>query len=271
MNVKKMVALVSSALMALTLGACAGHSASNTPENDGAKAKGDTFIVGFDAEFPPFGFKDKTGKFTGFDLDLAQEVAKRNGWEFQPQPIAWDAKDVELNSGQIDCIWNGFTMTGREDKYTWSKPYVNNAIIFVTKADSGIKTTADLAGKVVNVQQDSSGLAALEDPANAALTGSFAALDQVADYNTALLNLEAGSADAVAMDSTVAEYKVKQLGADKFTVLDPGFAGEKYAVGFALNATALRDQVQSTLDEMAADGTLAQIAEKWGEQSNLIK
>ncbi|MCI5826498.1 MAG: amino acid ABC transporter substrate-binding protein [Arcanobacterium sp.] len=270
MAMKKIAALIAGLALAFSLTACSGAPKA-APTNGGAKAQGDSFVVGFDAEFPPFGFKDNSGKFVGFDLDLAQEVAKRNGWEYKPQPIAWDSKDAELGSGQIDCIWNGFTMTGREDKYAWSKPYVNNKIVFVVKADSGIAKPADLAGKVVDVQKDSSGLAALQDPANKALTDSFSTLTQVDDYNTALTDLTAGATAAVAMDSTVAEYKIKQLGADKFTVIDPGFKAEAYGVGFALGKEKLRDQVQKTLDEMAADGTLQKIAEKWGEQGALVK
>ena len=128
-------------------------------------------------------------------MDLAQEVCARNGWELVKQPIDWDSKDMELNSGSIDCIWNGFTMTGREDDYTWSKPYVDNSIVVVVKEGSGIEKKEDLAGKVVAVQADSSGLAALTDEEdneeNLKLAASFSDLQQVADYNTAFMNLEA--------------------------------------------------------------------------------
>ena len=118
----------------------------------GAKAEGDKFIVGFDASFPPYGYKNEDGEYVGFDLDLAQEVCKRNGWEYQARPIDWDAKDMELNSGTIDCIWNGFTITGREDEYTWSDPYVDNSQVVVVKADSDIQELDDLADKTVVVQ-----------------------------------------------------------------------------------------------------------------------
>jgi len=78
-----------------------------------------TFVVGFDAEFPPYGYLDEaSGEYKGFDLDVAREVCKRRGWTFKAQPIDWDSKDSELKTGAIDCIWNGFTINGREDKYT---------------------------------------------------------------------------------------------------------------------------------------------------------
>ena len=123
------------------------------------------------------------GSYVGFDLDLAQEVCDRNGWELVKQPVDWNSKDMELNSGSIDCIWNGFTMTGREDKYTFSDPYVDNSIVFVVLADSDIQTKDDLAGKVVVTQADSSALAALtseeDNEENLALAASFASLEQV--------------------------------------------------------------------------------------------
>ena len=97
------------------------------------KKSGDKFTVGFDQDFPPMGFVGDDGEYTGFDLELAQEVCKRQGWKYVAKPIAWDSKDAELKSGGIDCIWNGFTMDGREDKYTWSKPYLNNEQVFVVR------------------------------------------------------------------------------------------------------------------------------------------
>ena len=171
-----------------------------------------TFTVGFDAEFPPYGYKDESGEYVGFDLDLAQEVCNRNGWTLVKQPIDWDSKDMELNSGTISCIWNGFTMDGREDEYTWSSAYVDNSQVVVVRADSGITKLSDLAGKVVVVQADSSALAAFTgedaEEANRALAASFQSLQQVSDYNSAFMNLESGSVDAVCMDIGVAKYEI---------------------------------------------------------------
>jgi len=221
-----------------------------------------SLTVGFDANFPPYGYMDENGEYIGFDLDLAQEVCDRLGWELIKQPIDWDSKDMELSSGSIDCIWNGFTYNGREEEYTWTTPYVDNSQVFVVAADSEIKAAADLAGKVVNVQADSSALAALEDEANAELTGSFAEMIQVPEYNTAFMNLEAGAADAVALDVGVANYQIASRG-DAFVILEEPLATEVYAVGFLLGNEALRDLVQEQLDAMAADGKFAEIAEKW--------
>ena len=264
---KKVIAIAAAALMLLTLLAGCGNNAT-TPDN-GEQTQTKTFTVGFDAEFPPYGYQDENGEYVGFDLDLAAEVCARNGWELVKKPINWDSKDMELETELIDCIWNGFTINGREDKYTWSTPYVDNSQVVVVGKESGIASYADLAGKIVAVQADSSALAALtenEDGSNdenIALAESFEKLVEVPDYNTAFMNLEAGAVDAIAMDIGVAQYQLEQRG-DAFVILDGTLAAEQYGIGFKLGNTELRDAVQKTLDEMAADGTFAKIAEKWG-------
>ena len=266
-------AVLMAAAMVFTMAGCGSSKDADTSaktetktEDSKDKEKSDKqFIVGFDAEYPPYGYKDDNGEYVGFDLDLAQEVCARNGWELVKQPIDWDSKDMELNSGSIDCIWNGFTMTGREDDYTWSKPYVDNSIVVVVKEGSGIEKKEDLAGKVVAVQADSSGLAALTDEEdneeNLKLAASFSDLQQVADYNTAFMNLEAGAVDAIVVDIGVADYQLESR--TGFAMLDDKIRTEQYAVGFKLGNEELRDQVQSTLDEMVKDGTFDDIAKKW--------
>ena len=266
-------AVLMAAAMVLTMAGCgsskdADTSAKKETKTEDSKDKENSdkqFIVGFDAEYPPYGYKDDNGEYVGFDLDLAQEVCARNGWELVKQPIDWDSKDMELNSGSIDCIWNGFTMTGREDDYTWSKPYVDNSIVVVVKEGSGIEKKEDLAGKVVAVQADSSGLAALTDEEdneeNLKLAASFSDLQQVADYNTAFMNLEAGAVDAIVVDIGVADYQLESR--TGFAMLDDKIRTEQYAVGFKLGNEELRDQVQSTLDEMVKDGTFDDVAKKW--------
>ena len=266
-------AVLMAAAMVFTMAGCgsskdADTSAKKETKTEDSKDKENSdkqFIVGFDAEYPPYGYKDDNGEYVGFDLDLAQEVCARNGWELVKQPIDWDSKDMELNSGSIDCIWNGFTMTGREDDYTWSKPYVDNSIVVVVKEGSGIEKKEDLAGKVVAVQADSSGLAALTDEEdneeNLKLAASFSDLQQVADYNTAFMNLEAGAVDAIVVDIGVADYQLESR--TGFVMLDDKIRTEQYAVGFKLGNEELRDQVQSTLDEMLKDGTFDYIEKKW--------
>ena len=232
------------------------------PETEASEAgaAGGTFTVGFDQEFPPMGYVGDDGEYTGFDLEVAEEVAKRLGMEFVPQPVDWAAKDMELESGNIDCIWNGFTMTGREDDYTWTEAYMANQQVFVVTAESGIKTLADLAGKVVEVQAESSAEAALKDDPD--LTGTFGTLQTTPDYNTAFMDLQMGAVDAIAMDEVVARFQIEQRQVD-FIVLDETLAAENYAVGFKKGNDTLKDQVQEQLEALAADGTLAKISEKW--------
>ena len=226
-----------------------------------------TFIVGFDAEFPPYGYKDDNGEYVGFDLSLAQEVCNRRGWTLVKQPIDWDSKDMELNSGAIDCIWNGFTMNGRESAYTWSVPYVDNSQVVIVKKDSGIGRLQELADKTVVVQADSSALAAFtgEDATeeNMALCESFKELQQVSDYNSAFMNLESGMVDAICMDIGVANYQVKSRG-DKFVILEEQVSSEAYGIGFKLGNETLRDQVEETLQDMVFDGTFDEVAKEWG-------
>ena len=279
---KRVVCAALVSIMTMSLAACSGGAASAPAETKAesteakteaaettekaaeaegeTKAEGGTLIVGFDQDFPPMGFMGDDGEYTGFDLELAQEAAKRLGLEYKPQPIAWDAKDMELESGNIDCIWNGFTMTGREDGYTWSEPYMENSQVFVVAGDSGIKSQADLAGKVVECQVDSSAEAALKEVPD--LTATFAQLLTTADYNTAFMDLEQGAVDAIAMDVVVAGCQISQRNAD-FVILEDSLAAEEYAIGFKKGNTELKDKVQGALEEMAADGTLKTISEKW--------
>lgn len=280
---KRLWMLTMAAAAAFALSGCSSDSGASQSEaadtavqeqtaeegtEEGTESAGGTLIVGFDQEFPPMGFMAEDGSYTGFDLDLAQEAAKRLGLEYKAQPIAWDSKDMELESGNIDCIWNGFTITGRENDYEWTEAYMDNAQVFVVYADSGIETLADLAGKVVECQADSSALAALNEDQE--LIATFAQLLTTADYNSALMDLEQGAVDAVAMDVVVASYQIQQRDAD-FVILDETLSSEAYAVGFKKGSTELRDAVQGALEEMAADGTMKEISEKWfGEDLTVI-
>ena len=282
---KRLLSAVMASAMVLSLAACGGAktettAAETTAEKkeetttagttaaETAEAAGGTLIVGFDQDFPPMGFVGDNGEYTGFDLDLAKEVASRLGLEYKAQPVAWDSKDMELESGNIDCIWNGFTITGREDDYTWTTPYVANKQVFVVANDSDIKSQADLAGKVVEVQADSSAEAALKE--NQDLANTFGQLLTTPDYNTAFMDLEQGAVDAVAMDVIVAGYQIKQRNAD-FKILDDSLSEEEYGIGFKKGNTELRDKVQGALEEMAADGTLAKISDEWfGEDVTTI-
>ena len=263
-------ALAAAALTCLSLAACGGTPAST--DGSAAAASGSaataadevtTFTVGFDQSYPPYGFVGDDGEFTGFDLDLAAEVCDRNGWELKLEPVDWDAKDTLLNSGAITCIWNGFTMEGREDDYAFSEPYMLNGQVIVVRADSGITSWDDLAGKTVITQVDSAALDVLEGD-QADLAATFASLETIGDYNTAFMQLESGAVDAVACDLSIAAYQMA-ANPDAYVQLDEMLSSEHYAVGFAKDNQELADKVTDTLRELDADGTVQELCNKYAE------
>ncbi len=254
-NKKLLVCVLAAAMTAGMLTGC------------GSKSDDKTFIVGFDAEYPPYGYMDDNGEYTGFDLELAQAVCDMEGWTLEKKPIEWNSKDMELESGAIDCIWNGFTVDGREDDYTWSQAYVDNSQVIVVAEDSGINSLADLAGKTVGVQAASAALTLLQED-QADLAATFAGIQEFADYNSAFVELQAGSVDAVAMDIGVANYQIKTRG-EGYKILSEVLNSEKYAVGFKKGNTELRDIVDADLTKLAEDGTIAKLAEKY-DISDLI-
>ena len=275
--IKKVLGLSMTAVMILGMTACGGSSTDSSSSASSSKSSSTTsasssstetgvedgkFTVGFDAEYPPYGYKDENGEYTGFDLELAQAVCDKEGWELEKKPINWDSKDLELNSGSIDCIWNGFTMNGREDDYTFSIPYVDNSQVIVVSEQSGIESLSDLAGKTVGVQAASAALDVLQGDQKE-LSDTFASLNEFSDYNTAFNELKAGALDALAIDIGVANYQIESRG-DGYVVLDEKLNSEKYAVGFKKGNQTLADIVSNDIMELNEDGTVAKLAEKYG-------
>lgn len=253
---KKAIAIILVLILALSLCAC------------GSKGGGDKLIVGFDAEFPPFGFVAADGSYDGFDLAMAEELCSRLGWDFEAVPIDWTQKDNELKAGNINCIWNGFTCTGREDLYTWSDPYVDNSIVVVVKADSGIASLADLAGKAVMAQGASSAADAING--NEEFKASLSQVIELPDYNTGFMELRQGTVDAVAADLGVAQFQIANNDGE-YVILDEPISTEQYAVGFLLGNTELRDAVNAELLKMAEDGTMLEIAQNYVDAGLVIE
>ncbi|AFA47698.1 amino acid ABC transporter substrate-binding protein [Acetobacterium woodii] len=251
----------------LAIGLFAGCSnTSKTDENANNDDK--TFVVGLDDSFPPMGFRDEKNEIVGFDVDLAKEVGKRMGMEVKLQPINWDTKELELDSGNIDVIWNGLTITDERKKaMDFSKPYLQNDQVIVVKKDSTIKTKADLAGKNIGVQKGSSAYDAFTADA---ISKEVAALNEYPENVSALTDLGIGRVDAVIVDSVVARYYITSENAE-FTILDESLSPELYGVGIKKGNTELQTKIQDAMDAMIADGTAATISTKWFGEDIIYK
>lgn len=232
------------------------------------QAKG-TMVVGIDDQFPPMGFRDEKGELTGFDVELAQMVAEKLGVTAEIQPINWDAKEMELNSGNIDVIWNGYTITAdRIKEVEFTKPYLNNQQVLVVANDSAYKAKADLDGKIVGAQVESAGLDALN--ADTEFVGTLASVPEYDDYNMALLDLGTSRLDALAIDKIYIGYAIAQ-NPDKYRVLDESLADEYYGIGCAKGAVSLREAIDKALDELYADGSIETLSTKWFGENIVIR
>lgn len=259
---KRLIALMVAVLTVLSLTACGskneGSDSSLKYIKDNKK-----LILGLDDSFAPMGFRDSSGNIVGFDIDLATAVCEKLGVELVLQPIDWKTKEVELNTKNIDCIWNGFSVTDeRLQNLTMSMPYMDNSISLVVVNGSQIKTMADMAGKKLAVQSGSSAEEALNEEENKAFKDSLGEVISLSDYTTALLDLETGSSDAVLMDSVMANYMINELGKN-YVVLDDSLVAEEYAVGFRKGDEALCKAVEDAFKELKKDGTLEKISKKW--------
>ena len=219
----------------------------------GCKANSKKVVLGFDADFPPYGYQNEQGEFVGFDIEYAQKVCANLGYELELKPIDWDAKDSLLESGAIDFIWNGFTYQGRENGYEWTAQYLNNSIVVLTLS-SEINALADLSGKKVAVQTDSSGEAAINE--NTDLKESFASLALESQYVTACEKLVAGAYDAIIVDYGVAKYLQKSNA--NLIIVAEAVSTETYAVGFKKGNTSLCKAINDEMIKVGKDATFIQ-------------
>lgn len=218
-------------------------------------------VLGMDDNFPPMGFRDDSNELVGFDVDLAREVTKRMGIELKLQPIDWSQKTNELNAGQVDCLWNGYTITdARKIETNITDAYMKNRQVLVVLDNSDYQTKADLAGKTLVLQAESSAVEALDSDAE--FKGSLKQVVELKDNVAAFLDLKSESSDVLLIDEIVANYYIEKQD-DSFRVLDEALAEEDYGIGFRVKDQSLRDEVQKHLEEMAADGTLADISTEW--------
>lgn len=222
----------------------------------------DKIIVGLDDTFAPMGFRDEKGELTGLDVDLATAVGEVIGIPFELQPIDWSMKETELLNGNIDLIWNGYTITPeRQEKVLFSEPYLNNRQVVLVMADSDINTLADLSGKIIAVQAESSAVSAIE--AKPEVSETFGERVEFKTNNECLMDLEAGRSDAVVADEVLLRYYISQKGADNYRVLDEDFGDEEYGIGARKEDSALIKAVDAAIDELKENGKAAEISNKY--------
>ena len=261
-------AMMMVAMLAVFAG-CSSSSDTNSGTADSGTAQDNslqnvldkgTLVLGLDDSFPPMGFRDENNNIVGFDIDDATEVANRMGVELKLQPIEWSTKEMELNTGSVDCLWNGLSIDDeRKQAMDLSEPYMTNRMVLVVLNDSEYTDQASLAGKTIGVQNGSTAEKILEESDFSKTIGNTIGFK---DNVTAFMELETKGIDAIFMDEVVANYAITSQNKD-FKVLEDGLTEEEYAVGFKKGNTALKNEVQKYIDEMKADGTMTQISEKW--------
>ena len=257
---KKLTVIAAALVLAIGTVACSGGSEEDTAtENNDNKV-----LIGFDNTFVPMGFLDEDENIVGFDIDLAKEVFSRLDKEVEFQTIDWSMKETELNNGNVDALWNGYSLSPEREKVvSYTDSYLQNKQIIVTMADSGVNSKADLAGKEVGTQRESTAQAAIEKDTEFMGTLKDGRPVLYDTYDKALRDLEIGRTSAVAGDEVLIRYYIGQKGEDKYKVLEENFGLEDYVVAFAKENTELRDQVNDTLNEMKEDGTFDEIYNKW--------
>ncbi|MEE1073010.1 MAG: amino acid ABC transporter substrate-binding protein [Cellulosilyticum sp.] len=224
----------------------------------------DTLIVGLDDTFAPMGFKDESGEIVGFDIDLAKAMGEKLGKAIEFQSIDWTMKETELNAGNIDFIWNGYSISDeRKEQVDFSVPYLKNRQIIITLADSDINAKADLAGKTVAAQTGSTAVDAIESEPDVMATFKDGKPVTYESNNDVLMDLEAGRVDAAVADEIIVRYYMSKKGEEKFKVLDEDFGEEEYGVGMRKGDAKMVDAFNKAYDELKAEGKLAEISTKW--------
>ena len=264
---KKMIALILAMVMALSLAAC-GKAEQNDEQKNGTDAA-KTFIMGIDAEYPPFSYMDENGDYTGFDVEVCKAACDLLGWDMQVFSVNWDQKLVQLDAKECDCVWSGMTILDsmKEAGYVLSTPYYDNTQVIMVKEGSDIKSSADLAGKVVAVQLGTSGEALLAEGGDLAdLAATFADLTTCDSFLKCFTELGGGAVDAVIVDKPVAvSYAEKNEG---FTVLDEGLGAEQYGIAFRADDAELCAQIEGAVAQLVENGTYAEIAAKYPDIVN---
>ena len=292
---KKVLAALMALALAATCAACGdngGSSSTGGEDSNGSSSaaatddqswekveSAGTLVLGLDDAFPPMGYKDtETGDIIGFDIDIAKKKCSRMRDELKLQPIDWNNKQSELENGNVDCLWNGFSKTPeRDEQFNLSIPYMKNEQIILVKTDSDYQTLEDLAGKTIGVQADSSAESALEAEENKEFKDSLGEIVKIEDYAMAVLEIQNGTIDAISIDEVVARFYLNN-DPDAYRILSDSdgnalsLATEDYVIGFRKSDNALKEKVEEALREMSSDGTMKTISEEWfGEDVTTVE
>ncbi len=268
MKGKKLIACMAAAVLMLAATGCAGAQKADTDQSLQKVLDAGQLVLGLDDNYPPMGFRDESGEIVGFDIDMAREVCNRLGITLVTQPIEWDEKENDLNSGKIDCIWNGMSASPERAKtMCLSDSYLRSALVFVTMSDKKIDDVHALTGKRVGVQ---AGSTTADELKNSQLISGLT-LIEFGDNGEVMQNLEQGNIDVAFID-TISNYYYSSKSDERFYVLPDSVCREELAIGFRKDDLALRNKIQETIREMKADGTLQKISEKWfGSDITIVK
>ena len=230
--------------------------------------------------FAPINYYDESGELIGFDTELAKAVCEKLGVEVEFIEINWDSKEIELNSKNIDAIWNGMCITEeRKQNMSMSRPYLYNTQAMVMKADKEEEIMADISGKYVVAEQGSTGEGKLQGTIADDDTVVVSAAEYFKDVNytavdsmaKALMEVKSGIADVALVDSVCALAMVGEgTDYDDLTVnLDNNFGLQEYGIGFRVGSD-VTELVNNAIIELTKDGIVAEIAEKNGLTDMLV-
>ena len=264
---KRFKLLITLLISVLIISGCASGG-KDKPKKDNWEdfQKDKKVVIGFDNTFVPMGFQDKSGKNVGFDIDLANSVFEKYGIKVEWQAINWDLKETELKNGNIDLIWNGYSKTEeRESIIQFTKQYMINEQVIVTKKSKNIKSINDLKDKILGAQNGSSGYDTFnEKPEVLKNIVKNNDATQYESFNEALIDLENDRIDVLLIDKVYANYYLKQQNKLRdFDILNAGFDSEAFAVGARKADVTLVKKINEAFYEMYKEGKFQEISKKW--------
>lgn len=254
---KKFIAVIAAAAALFTMTACGSKTANTASDMEYIKDKGN-MVIGYTL-FAPMNYVED-GELIGFETDLAKAVSEKLGVEAKFQEINWDSKEMELNSKTIDCIWNGMTITDeRKETMSISAPYMGNRQVLVVNKDKAAALEASVDGAKVVAEAGSAG----EETAMGDDFFANAEFTPVDSQAKGLMEVKAGVSDAVVLDYIMALGSVGE-GTDyeDMVIVDKNFEEEEYGIAFRKDSDVTA-KVDEAIKELAADGTLNEIAERY--------